>query len=110
MTRWPSRYYFLQRDKLESELYELCLRLRRSRQELNRPPGPAELRAGAEDRAAQRCYVSPRDCADFDFPRLLEADEEVVALLRTLNEAAALLYYFANSGRSAAHSDRYPPS
>ena len=115
MTRWPLRYHFLQRDELEGELFELCLRLRRSRRESNCLSAAGDAVAAghrliSDDRAARRCYLSSRACSDFDFPQLLEADEQIVALLRTLNEAASLLYFFAKSKRNGPHSDRYSPS
>ncbi|HEX6996094.1 MAG TPA: hypothetical protein VF339_18320 [Gammaproteobacteria bacterium] len=103
MSRWFLRYHFLRRDELERELFELCLRLRRSR------PGPAALtgsgparngtHADAGRQAIRRCHVTRYDCADLDFPRLLEADAHVSALLRTLHETATLLQRFARAER-----------
>ena len=111
MSRWPLRYHFLRRDELEDELFALCLRLRRSRplHELGAPPSAGGGEAGTDlgGSGVRRCYVSMRDCADFDFPRLLEADERLRALLGTLHEAASLLRRFAESERGSEHGNRH---
>lgn len=111
MSRWPLRYHFLKRDELVHELFALCLLLRRPRpsSELRaRPPaGGAEAGSDVEGSAARRCYISKRECADFDFPRVLEADERARALIGTLNEAASLLRRFAQSERSTERRNRH---
>lgn len=102
MTRWFSRYHLLQRDELESELLELCLRLRgRKARELQGPPAGLvdTLLADAAEPASRRRYITVQGRADFDFPRVLAADEHACALLRALNDTASLLHALARPGR-----------
>jgi len=103
------KYHLSRRDELETELFELCLRLRRPREPrwiaVSREAGPGP---DCEDRTVRRCYIAPGYLADFDLPRLLEADEHASALLRALNEAALLLYFFTKSGLDAAGNRRLP--
>lgn len=105
MSRWFFRYHFLRREELESELFELCLRLRRSR-----PGGDRPSRSAAALAEARRCdirhiairgHIVRNDCADIDF--LPQPDAHVSALLRTLHETAALLRRLAHAERG----DRY---
>jgi hypothetical protein len=104
MTRWPLRYQFLRRRELEAELIALCLRLQVSRppiEPLAQPAaGGAEAASDVEASALRRCYISSKGYADLDFPRLLETDERVRALMGTLNEVASLLHRLARSERS----------
>lgn len=109
MRRWPLKYHLSRRNELEAELFELCHRLRRPPERrwipMSRTAGPGPDR---EERAARRCYIAPGHCADFDLPRVLEADEQVCALLRALNEAALLLYFFTKGGRYTDGNRRLP--
>lgn len=113
MRRWFFRYHVLSRDELESELFERCLRLCESR------PACPDPRAGGREPPQQpqasfvdpwRCYIGADHRVDADLPRLLEGEEHARALVRTLTEAAALLYYFARSGPGAERDERHLPS
>jgi len=109
MRRWSLRYHFLQGHELETELLERCLQLRRSRRKSDVPSGSigGASRDGARPahgRAPIRlCHITRNDCSDFDFPRLLEADAHVSALLRTLRETATLLRRLARAERGGGH-------
>ena len=110
------RFHFLARDELESELFESCLRLRRARLTGDRNACPSardaeEAYAAGEDEPsacggspARRCYMSLGECADLDFPRLLEADERSRALIGTLHDIAFLLRRFADLERGGRGS------
>lgn len=115
MSQLPFRYHFLDKEQLANELFELCLRLRRAQPadddgSTSRRGRVARLRPGGADSTVRRCYIALKHSADFDFPRLLDADDRVRALLGTLNEAASLLNRFTEAERDAKHGRRNLPS
>jgi len=102
MSGWFFRYHFLRREELEAELFNLCLRLRRSRSREKAyasPPGRTDAPASHAERIAIPRHVGRNDCADIEYPREPGADAQVSALFHTLHEAAVLLHRLTQAER-----------
>lgn len=91
MVRRRARYRFFDEACVEGELFALCARLRRTQSEKLLAVDVESRGQRKPTPAATACCVLLKQRTDADFPRLLEADNRVSALLYTLEETASLL-------------------